>query len=193
MTRVIALTGAERCALPGCCIDCIFWQTQRATSGADTKTRWASAFEEEHGPWGRILLDGDEFLGMLQYGPAAAFPRARTLPAGPPSADGALVTCAFLTDADPCGALERLLLEALADLKSREVATVDAFGIAHVPGNEAGHHTLLDLALLERLGFVPVRSRGPVSLMRLPLGGVERALRPAREAARASFPTAHPA
>lgn len=182
MTRVTALTGAERGALPGCCVDCIFWQTQRQTIGADQKARWVSGFEEEHGSWGRILLDGDEFLGMLQYGPAAAFPRARTLPAGPPRTDGALVTCTYLNDVDPGGALERLLLEALADLKARDVPTVDAFAIAHAPGNEGGHHTLLDRALLERLGFASIRSRGPVSLMRLALGGVERARQPAQEA-----------
>lgn len=194
MTRVTALTGAERGTLPNCCVNCIFWQSQRAVSGAGPKARWVSEFEEEHGSWGRILLDGDEFLGMLQYGPAAAFPRARTLPAGPPHSGGALLTCAFLSNADPCGALERLLLEALADLKARDVPSVDAFATAHPPGMEAGHHTLFDRAILVRLGFAPMRTRGPVSLMRLALGGIERSRSPARETVPAPSPAApHPA
>ena len=188
MTRVAALTGAERDALPACCVDCTFWQSQKTATSPDGKARWVAAFEEEHGSWGRILLDGDAFLGMLQYGPASAFPRARTLPTGPPRSDGALVTCAFLDDADPVGALERLLLEALADLKSRDVPSVDAFATTVGPGEAAGHHTLLDRALLERLGFQPVRSRGDVTLMRLALGGIERSRQTAPAAAAAPTP-----
>ena len=194
MTRVIALTGAERGTLPSCCVDCIFWQSQRATVDADRKSSWVAGFEEAHGAWGRILLDGEEFLGMLQYGPATAFPRARTLPAGPPRPDGALLTCTFLGDADPSGVLERLLLEALADLKARDVPSVDAFATAPAPGNEAGHHTLFDRAILMRLGFAPVRARGPISLMRLALGGIERSPSRARETVPAPPPAApHPA
>lgn len=188
MTRVAALTGAEREALPACCVDCMFWQSQRMVSSRDGKARWVASFEEEHGAWGRILLDGDAFLGMLQYGPAWAFPRARTLPTGPPGADGALVTCAFLEDADPVGALERLLLEALADLKARDVPSVDVFATTIGPGAEAGHHTLLDRALLERLGFSPVRSRGEVTLMRLALGGIEKSPRSVPAAASSPAP-----
>jgi hypothetical protein len=179
VTRVAALTDAERDALPACCVDCTFWQSQRASTSVDGKARWVAAFEEAHGAWGRILLDGDELLGMLQYGPASAFPRARTLPTGAPHADGALITCAFLDDADPAGALERLLLEALADLKSRNVPSVDAFATAREKGAERGHHTLLDRTLLERLGFAPVRSRGDVTLMRLALRGIAWSLQTA--------------
>jgi hypothetical protein len=187
VTRVAALTGAERGGLPACCVDCTFWQSQKTVSSPLGKARWVAAFEDEHGAWGRILLDGDAFLGMLQYGPASAFPRARTLPTGPPNPDGALVTCAFVDDADPVGALERLLLEALADLKSRDVPSVDVFATTIGQGAEAGHHTLLDRALLERLGFLPVRSRGEVTLMRLALGGIEPSRRTAP--ASASVPT----
>jgi hypothetical protein len=190
VTRVAALTGAERDALPACCVDCTFWQSQGTSTSPDGKARWVAAFEEEHGAWGRILLDADRFLGMLQYGPASAFPRARTLPTGPPHADGALVTCTFLDDADPVGALERLLLEALADLKSRNVPSVDAFATAIEKGAHGGHHTLLDRALLERLGFAPVRIRGEVALMRLALGGLERSRQTAPATASAPTPAA---
>jgi hypothetical protein len=190
VTRVAALTGAERGGLPACCVDCTFWQSQRTSTSSDVKARWVASFEEEHGAWGRILLDGDVFVGMLQYGPASAFPRARTLPTGPPRADGALLTCVFLDDADPVGALERLLLEALADLKSRDVPSVDAFATAIGEGAEAGHHTLLDHAQLERLGFSPVRRRGKVTLMRLELGGIERSRQTAPATAHAPRPAA---
>lgn len=190
MTRVAALTGAERDALPACCIDCTFWQSQRTATSADGKARWIAGVEETHGAWGRILLDGDDFVGMLQYGPASVFPRARALPTGPPRADGALVTCAFVDDADPAGAMERLLLEALADLKARNIPSVDAFATPAPQGTEAGHHTLLDRALLERLGFMPVRRRGDVTLMRLQLGGLQRPPRSVPGAASAPAPAA---
>lgn len=188
MTRVAALTGAERDGLPACCVDCTFWQSQRTASSSDAKSRWVAAFEAEHGAWGRILLDAETFVGMLQYGPAAAFPRGRVLPTGPPHPDGALITCTFLDDADPVGALERLLLEALADLKARDVPSVDAFATSAAPGTVTGHHTLLDRTLLERLGFTAVRSLAEVSLMRLALGGLERAQRLATVATPAPSP-----
>ena len=43
----------------------------------------------------------------------------------------------------------------------------------------AGHRTLQDADLLERLGFVVVRGDGAVALMRLELGGLQPAPSPA--------------
>ena len=45
-----------------------------------------------------LRRDGDRLLGSIQYGPAPFFPRAYELPAGPPSDDAVLVTCAYLVD-----------------------------------------------------------------------------------------------
>jgi hypothetical protein len=135
------------------------------------------SFVRRHGSFGRVLHDGAEFRGMVQYGPARAFPRALALSAGPPGRDAALVTCVFLEGEDPQGSCEHLLLAALADLKVRGIARVEAFAINYpdeVPADERflGHHTLFDRDFLERLGFQPVRATGQVSLMSIELGGM---------------------
>jgi hypothetical protein len=191
-THVVALTGAIRPDLPSCCVDCVFWQTVRGTTDARRKGRWVRAFEDDNGAWGRALFDADTFLGLLQYGPASAFPRARALPAGPPDADGILLTCSYLTDADPIALLERLVLEALADAKTRAYSSVDAFAVDGDPVERlVGHHTLFSRPTLERMGFVAERTRGPVTLMRLRLRGLLEAEEPAQ--AVAVHPAALPA
>lgn len=177
MSDVAPLTLASRSTVPPCCADCVFWQSLRALTDGRRKERWGRALESEFGPYGRVLHEGERFRGLLQYGPAAAFPRARALPAGPPDPRAALITCAWVEGDDPVGSCERLLLEALADLKARGFGAVEAFALRHpddVPPSErtAGSHTLFDRTLLARLGFSPVRSQGQVALMRLPLGGL---------------------
>jgi hypothetical protein len=173
-THVVALTDAIAPDLPDCCRDCVFWQTRTISADGARKRRWAAQLEDQHGAWGRVLFEGESLLGRLQYGPAAAFPRARVLPAGPPQPDGAIITCAYLTREDPAGTLERLVLEALADLKIRGFPTVDAFaGSGSDAGPDISRHTLLHGPTLERLGFRPVRERVPVVLMRLELRGLE--------------------
>lgn len=155
----------------------MFWQTLRGGRDEAERNRWASATERSFGPWGRILVDDSGVHGVLQYGPSAAFPRARVLPAGPASRDAVLVTCAYICEGDAASGIERLLLEALADIKARGMAAIEIFAMRYsdeVTREEraALNHTLFDLAMLERLGFRPVRSRGQVSLMRLELGGL---------------------
>jgi hypothetical protein len=183
MSRVAPLTAASRPALPEPCVDCVFWQGLRGVSDSRRKDRWTRDTEHRFGAWGRILHEGSRYLGMMQYGPQGAFPRAQVLPAGPPTRDAALLTCVYLAGDDPGGACERLLLEALADLKSRGVAAAEAFALRYpdeVPLSDRflGHHTLFDRTFLTRFGFSPVRSAGQVSLMRLAIGG----LAPARAA-----------
>jgi hypothetical protein len=177
MSHVMHLTAAGRHRLPDCCVDCVFWQTLRGTTDRERKERWARAAESLHGSWGRMLYDGSRFRGMVQYGPAGAFPRSQVLPAGPPDRRSALITCTFLIDEDPAGTCERLVLEALADLKAKRVPAVDAFALRYpdevgLSDRFVGHHTLLDRTFLLRLGFSTVRAAGQVSLMRLELGGL---------------------
>jgi hypothetical protein len=195
VSRISTLTAATRADLPPPCISCTFWQHDRISSDERRKEAWAESVQRRHGGFGRVLREGAGFRGMVQYGPSDLFPRALALPAGPPGRDAALITCTFLEGDDPEGACERLLLEALADLKGRDVAAVEAFALNYpdeVPAAERflGHHTLFDRAFLERFGFVTVRSSGQVSLARIDLaatipgtaGVMARALRAAREA-----------
>ena len=178
MTRILPLTPATRHELPAPCVSCVFWQHDRAITDERRKDAWSEAHAREHGPFGRVLHDDRGFRGMIQYGPSAAFPRALALPAGPPDPRGALVTCVFLEGDDPVGTAERLMLEALADLKGRGMRAVEAFALGYpddVPVEDrfVGHHTLFDRDFLASLGFTRVRARGQVSLMRLELGGLQ--------------------
>lgn len=171
-----AVSAATRQALPPPCVDCVFWQHRRASTDPEHKDRWVRGLEAEGGVWGRMLVAPEGARAMIQYGPAAIFPRARRLPAGPPSRDAALITCVYLGGDDPAGTYERLALECLADLKARGADAVEAFARrATFPRSGdalAGHHTLMDRDLLERLGFGVRRERGAVALMRLRLGGL---------------------
>jgi len=173
------LTTASRSEVPACCADCVFWQSLRATSDPERKERWGEGMQQGFGPWGRVMREGDRFLGLLQYGPSSVFPRAQILPAGPPDRAAALMTCVYLAADDPAGVCERLVLEALADLQGRRLPAVEAFALRHADGvpmveRFLGHHTLFDRMFLARLGFVQVRAEGRVALMRLELGGLER-------------------
>lgn len=184
VSRLKPLCADTRGSGPPCCTDCVFWQHRSRAVDPDLKRRWAAATEKTFGPWGCVLDEGGAFRGLIQYGPAAVFGRARTLPAGPPSRDAALITCAYVQGDDLSGTCERLLLEALADLKARGVAAAEAFALGFPDDVDADarsreHHTLFDRDQLERLGFQPVRAAGQVTLMRLPLGGLEPSLLPA--------------
>lgn len=192
MSEISPVTAATRGTLPPPCVSCVFWQHDRLVTDERRKEAWADSTGRRHGSFGRVMREGATFRGMVQYGPAELFPRALALPAGPPGRDAALVTCTYLEGDDPEGVCERLLLEALADLKARDLAAVEAFAIGYpdeVPSHDRflGHHTLFDRSFLEGLGFVAVRASGQVSLMRIDLrtlvpgpGLVSRAVRIAR-------------
>ena len=175
MSRILAVTDAVAGQLPECCGDCMFWQRTRTPAKASIKRRWARSAARRFGPWGRVLHEQGAFRGMIQYGPRALFPRTRIMPAGPASADAAVVTCVYLGEVDRAGICERLFLEALADLQGRGIAAVETFGINYpddIPSDDrfGAHHTLFDRAFLERLGFGAIRASGQVVLMRLELG-----------------------
>src|SRR5262249_52931300 len=91
--QVTGLTRATLETAPAVCRGCVWWQS-RGTRGVD-KERWIDRAEEEWGPWGTVYYDDDgRLLGSMQYGPSELFPRAEGLPAGPPTDDAVLVTCA---------------------------------------------------------------------------------------------------
>jgi hypothetical protein len=181
VTAIGPLTAATRTGLPAPCVSCTFWQGLGNVTDERRKEAWSQEFGRRHGAFGLLLEAGGGGRAMMQLGPADAFPRAAALPTGPPARRAWLITCAYLEgvpEEDLHGVMERLLLEALADVKRRGAPLVDAFSIIH-PSDAgdgeryAGHHTLFDRELLERLGFVPVRSAGRATLMRIDIGGLE--------------------
>ena len=75
------LTGATEPRRPEVCRGSVWWQAQGIRSV--DKRRWIEGVEDDFGAWGEIYLDGERHVASLQYGPAPAFPRARTLRPGP--------------------------------------------------------------------------------------------------------------
>ena len=174
--RLEPVTGASIGGAPPVCVDCVFWQS-RHDRPVD-KARWAERMEEDWGAWGTLYrADGDRLLGFVQYGPAAAFPRAFELPGGPPSSDAVLVTCAYLVDPSAQWALQSLFLAAIGEARDRSVKAVETFGYRYHEGESSYerflvHRTVFPADFLADFGFRAVRWDGEVCLARLELGGL---------------------
>jgi hypothetical protein len=193
MTRIVGLTGATLPTVAAVCHECVFWQT--TASGRTDKRKWIRGTEEEWGAWGTVYYDDDgRTLGSMQYGPAGLFPRAAELPAGPPSDDAVLVTCAYLSDETRPWVMQSLFLTAIGDARDKGARALEAFayryGQADAFERFLVHKTIFPRDFLADFGFVTVRARGRVELVRLELGGLvpaaegtrERVLRVVREA-----------
>src|SRR5438132_5282010 len=135
--------------------------------------------ELEFGSFGTVYYDGDgRVLGSMQYGPAAVFPRAGELPAGPPSDDAMLVTCAYLRDETSPWVLQSLFLAAIGEARERGARAVEAFAYRYPEGESAYerfrvHKTVFPADFLADFGFQVMRAAGRVGLSRLELGGLQ--------------------
>jgi hypothetical protein len=170
------LTGATLADAPECCQVCTWWQ-ERAHGKAVDKRRWVEGVEARYGPWGKLYLDGDRPVALLQYGPADAFPRARDLPAGPPSGDAVLVTCAFLVDVKSPWALQSLFLACIGEARDAGVPAIEAFAYRYEEGESFAarflrHRTVFPRDFLADFGFHTLQADGRVELMRLELRGL---------------------
>ncbi len=176
-TRLVGLTGATLETAPEVCRSCIWWQS-RAGRGT-SKRRWIERAEEEWGPWGTIYYDDDgRVLGSMQYGPAELFPRAFAQPAGPPSTDSVIVTCAYLVDPGTPWVMQSLFLAAIGDARDKGARALETFGYRYREGETAYerflvHRTIFPRDFLADFGFVTVRAQGRVELCRLELGGLQ--------------------
>ena len=193
-TRIAGLTGATLETAPTVCHDCTWWQS-RTGRGTDKK-KWIRGTEEEWGSWGTVYYDDDgRLLGSMQYGPSGLFPRANELPAGPPSDDAVLVTCAYLTDPSKPWVLQSLFLTAIGEARERGGRALEAFAYRYTEAEGSFerfqvHKTIFPSDFLADFGFVTVRMQGRVELARLELGGLvpvaegtrEKVLRVVREA-----------
>jgi hypothetical protein len=194
VTRIAGLTGATLDTAPSVCHECIFWQSR--TGRSVDKRRWIRGTEEEWGAWGTVYYDDDgRLLGSMQYGPSDLFPRAAELPAGPPSEDAVLVTCAYLVDPSKPWVMQSLFLAAIGESRDKGARALEAF--AYDYDDEVSvlerlhvHKTIFPRDFLADFGFVTHRARGRVELLRLELGGLvpvvegkrERVLRVVRDA-----------
>jgi len=133
VTRIAGLTGATLPTVPTVCHECVWWQSR--TGRRVDKRKWIQGTEEEWGAWGTVYYDDDRrLLGSMQYGPAGFFPRAAELPAGPPSDDAVLVTCAYLTDPTKPWVMQSLFLAAIGDSKDRGAGALETFAYRYPEG-----------------------------------------------------------
>jgi hypothetical protein len=192
--RVTGLTGVTLQDAPLACHECIWWQTPEGRSL--DKRKWIERAETEWGPWGTVYYDADgRVLGSMQYGPAELFPRAAELPAGPPSEDAVLVTCAYLVEQSSPWVMQSLFLAAIGDARDRGAKALETFSYRYREGESQYerfqvHKTIFPADFLADFGFRAIRSAGFVELARLEFGGLvpvaegrrERVLRVVKEA-----------
>jgi hypothetical protein len=175
--RLEPVTGTWIVHAPPVCVGCVFWQSRGQRSAA--KDRWAEKIEDDWGPWGTLYRgDGDRLLGFIQYGPADHFPRAQELPAGPPTGDAVLVTCAYLVDMRAPWVLQSLFLSVIGEARDRGVKAIETFGYRYPEGESVYerfvvHRTIFPADFLADFGFYPVRWEGEVALARLELAGLQ--------------------
>jgi len=174
VTTVEHLNRVTLDAAPPPCRRCMWWQA----AAAGQRDRFIDQIEDDFGPWGKVYRDGDEVIGLIQYGPASFFPRARSLPAGPPGRDSVLVTCAYLTDESSPWVLQSLFLAAIGECRDRRLPALEAF--AHRYREDAGlharfmhHRTIFPSDFLRDFGFHTHRTAGRIELMRLDLRAIE--------------------
>src|SRR5205085_4037658 len=133
-TRVTGLTKLTLETAPSVCHECVWWQARGSRREVD-KERWMERFEEDFGAFGTMYYGDDgRTLGVLQHGPAPLFPRAYELPAGPPSDDAMLITCAYLADRTSPWVLQSLFLAAIGEAKDRGASALETFGYRYAEG-----------------------------------------------------------
>jgi hypothetical protein len=175
--RVSGLTGATLVGAPTVCHECIWWQARPGRS--TDKGRWIERAEEDWGAWGTVYHDADgRLLGSMQYGPVGLFPRAASLPAGPPSDDAVLVTCAYVVDQSSPWVMQSLFLAAIGDARDKGAKGLEAFAYRYPEGESTYerflvHRTVFPHDFLADFGFRTVRTAGRVELARLELGGLQ--------------------
>src|SRR5437763_12874397 len=193
--RIGGLTGATLEHAPTVCHSCMWWQSRTGGRERD-KRRWGEKVESEFGTWGTIYYDDDgRALGSMQYGPARLFPRAAELPAGPPSDDAVLVTCAYLVEQSSPWVMQSLFLAAIGDARDRGAKALATFAYRYREGESQYerfqvHKTIFPSDFLSDFGFQTLRTAGFVELARLDFGGLvpvaegkrEKVLRVVKEA-----------
>ena len=178
--KVAGLTGATLVTAPSVCHECVWWQTEWGRELE--KRRWIEKAEKEWGSWGSVYYDEQgRLLGSMQFGPAGLFPKAKQLPAGPPSDDAVLVTCAYLADLSSPWVMQSLFLTAIGEARDRGAGALEAFAYRYPEGHSMTerfhvHKTVFPRDFLSDFGFVTVRIAGRVELARLELGGLQPVL-----------------
>jgi hypothetical protein len=171
------MTGATLETAPSVCHECVWWQSEWGRTVE--KRRWIENAETEWGAWGTLYYDEQgRTLGWMQYGPARLFPKAWDLPAGPPSEDAVLVTCAYLVDLSSPWVMQSLFLTAIGEARDRGAGALETFAYRYPEGESMTerfhvHKTVFPRDFLSDFGFRTLRIAGRVELVRLELGGLQ--------------------
>jgi hypothetical protein len=174
--RVTGLSEGTLELAPAVCQTCVWWQSRVGRTAS--KERWMERAEDDWGTWGALYRDDDgRLLGSIQYGPAALFPRAAELPAGPPSEDAVLVTCVYLVSKSTPWVEQSLFLAAIGEARDRGARALETFAYRYPEGESTYerfvvHKTVFPRDFLADFGFRTVRAQGRVELVRLELGGL---------------------
>ena len=177
---ITGLTGLTLETAPEVCQSCVWWQSR--SDRVAGKRRWIERAEGDWGPWGSVYYDDDgRVLGSMQYGPAELFPRAFELPAGPPSDDAVLVTCAYLVDPGSPWVMQSLFLAAIGEARDKGAHALETFGYLYQEGASSYerflvHRTIFPRDFLADFGFLTIRTAGRVELCRLEFGGLQPVL-----------------
>ena len=183
--RVAGLTGVTLQDVPNVCHGCVWWQSR--SGRAVDKRKWIEKAETDWGAWGTVYYDADgHVLGSMQCGPAELFPRAAELPAGPPSADAVLITCAYLVETSSPWVMQSLFLAAIGDARDRGAKALETFAYRYREGESQYerfqvHKTIFPSDFLADFGFRTLRRAGNVELARLELGGLVSVVEGKRE------------
>jgi hypothetical protein len=176
-SHVVGLTRVTSDDTPRVCQGCVWWQSRGNRTAS--KARWIDKIEDDWGEWGTVYYDDDgSVLGSMQYGPASLFPRAADLPAGPPSDDAVLVTCAYLAGGAAQWVEQSLFLAAIGEARDKGAKALEAFAYRYPEGESTYerflvHRTVFPRDFLSDFGFTTVRAQGNVELVRLELGGLQ--------------------
>ena len=175
-SRVAGLTRGTIATAPSVCRECVWWQSRGNRTAS--KERWIERAEEESGEWGTIYYDDDGSVARLDaVRGLRAVPRAADLPAGPPSDDAVLVTCAYLTREGPMGAQVALPRRHRGGARPGCRSALEAFAYRYSEREPARtrfivHRTVFPRDFLEEFGFSTLRAQGRVELCRLELAGL---------------------
>ena len=181
--RAIDLTAASSDLLAPCCATCVWWLARPGVDAASgLRGDWQREAEAEAGFFGRALVDGDAVIGWMHVAASRLTPRARVLPAGPPSPDAYVLTCSYFYDEEFAARVPLSAPEIEAALKHRKVAALEAFGLRRARVDDAfrGYFRELNLFnpdVLEGGGFQRVQEKGEVARFRLDLAALIEAPR----------------
>lgn len=176
-SHVVGLSKVTLEDAPVVCRGCVWWQSRGNRTAS--KDRWIDKIEDDWGEWGTVYYaDDGRVVGSMQYGPAQLFPRAYDLPAGPPSDDAILVTCAYLAGDAAQWVEKSLFLAAIGEARDKGAKALEAFAYRYPEGVSTYdrfivHRTVFPRDFLADFGFETVRSQGSVELVRLELGGLQ--------------------